>query len=155
MSSHLLHLAVVNQVPVAPGSSSQGWEECLIVLDLVGGGGGGCGTTGRVRDPRSLWEAAILTKSRIGIMNSIKQQAASKASLNKLQQQQQQRQADSTASLSAHEKLFCHFRVPEIIVKVHSAYCLTFTPLSGPKAWAGPERNVSCDRVFLWHMVKS
>lgn len=61
-------------------------------------------------------------------MNSIKRQAASKARQNK------QQQGDSTRSLSGDEKLSCDFRALVIIVKVHSAYSLTFMRMSGLKA---------------------
>lgn len=60
-------------------------------------------------------------------MKSIKRQAASKA------RQSKQQQGGSTSSLSGDEKLSCDFRVPAIIVKVHSAYSLIFMRMSGPK----------------------
>lgn len=68
-------------------------------------------------------------------MNSIKRQAASKARQNK------QQQGDSTRSLSGDEKLSCDFRVPVIIVKVRSAYSLTFLHMSGPRARAEPKKD--------------
>lgn len=81
-------------------------------------------------------------------MNSIKRQAASKARQNK------QQQGDSTGSLSADEKLSCDFRVPVIIVKVHSAYSLIFMRVSGLQACAQPESIVSCVRMCLRRMVR-
>ncbi len=92
-------------------------------------GGWGPGSRGAA-DPWPLWEEVILSDSRAGIMNSIKRRAASKARQNKRQR------GDSTRSLSAHEKLSCDFRVPVIIVKVHSAYSLVIMRMSGPKARA-------------------
>lgn len=59
-------------------------------------------------------------------MKSIKKHAASKAGQNK-------QQGDSTGSLSGDEKLSCDFCVAVIIVKVHSAYSLTFMCMSGPE----------------------
>ena len=81
-------------------------------------------------------------------MHSIKRQAASKARQNK------QQRGDSTRSLSSDEKLSCDFRVPVIIVKVHSAYSLTFVRTSGLEACAHPTRIVSCVTMFFWHMAK-
>lgn len=117
------------------------WTVCWWLLDLchrgprrmavclggVGGWGVRAGSRG-VGDPRSLWEEAILGNSRAGIMNSIKRQAASKATQKKLQQ------GDSTSSLSTHEKLSCDFHVRVIIAKVHSAYLLNLMHMSGLQA---------------------
>ena len=121
---HLLEPAGVNSMPMAPGSLSQGAKKngCL-----SGGGWVRAGSRG-VGDPRSLWEEAILGKSRAGIMNAIKGQAASKAMQKKLQQ------GDSTSSLSTDEKLSCDFHVRVIIAKVHSAYLLNLMRMSGLKA---------------------
>lgn len=68
-------------------------------------------------------------------MNSIKRQVASKARANK------QRQGDSTRSLSADEKLSCDFRVPVIIVKVHSAYWLIFMRVSGLRGLGSAKKD--------------
>lgn len=68
-------------------------------------------------------------------MKSIKRQAASKATQNK------QQQGDSIGSLSAVEKLSCDFRVPVIIVKVHSAYSLIFMHMSGPEGLSSSKKD--------------
>lgn len=53
-----------------------------------------------------------------------------------------------------NEKLSCDFRVSAIIVKVHSAYSLTFMRLRGLKACPHPKRIVSCVKISGRHMVE-
>lgn len=68
-------------------------------------------------------------------MNSIKRQISSKA------RQNDQQQGDSARSLSGDEKLSCDFRVPVIIIKVHSAYLLIFMHMSGPKGLSAAQED--------------